>query len=109
MDHVVTRSGFGPQASGAPPRRASRMGWIFPAIALGLFSLLGVAIYRANQPYFDWDLAISHSVQEISWFGLESLLRGVCLADNDLLQAFLLVAGTGLLLALLRKRREAAL
>jgi membrane-associated phospholipid phosphatase len=109
MNQAVTRSASGQHSSGAPPRRSRRRGWIFPAIALGLFSLLGVAIYRANQPYFDWDLAISHSVQGISWFGLESLLRGVCLADNDLLQAFLLVAGTGLLLAALRARREAAM
>jgi undecaprenyl-diphosphatase len=40
---------------------------------------------------------------------LEGLLRAVCLADNDLRQAFLLVAGTGLLLAALRARREAAM
>ncbi len=111
MNNSVTRSDSGQQAkaSGAPPRRAKHLGWIFPAIALGLFSLLGVAIYLAEQPYFDWDLAISHSVQGISWFGLESLLRGVCLADNDLRQAFLLVAGTGLLLVALRARQEAAM
>ena len=111
MNNSVTRSDSGQQAkaSGAPPRRAWHLGWIFPAIALGLFSLLGVAIYLAEQPYFGWDLAISHSVQGISWFGLESVLRGVCLADNDLRQAFLLVAGTGLLLVALRARREAAM
>jgi membrane-associated phospholipid phosphatase len=109
MNHAVARSDSGQPTSGAPPRRSWRMGWIFPAIALGLFSLLGVAIYWTEQPYFDWDLTISQSVQGISWFGLESLLRGVCLADNDLRQAFLLVAGTGLLLAALRARRDAAM
>src|ERR1700704_4406724 len=98
MNQAVMRSDAGQQTRGSP-RRSWRVRWIFPAMALGLFSLLGAAIYRANEPYFDWDLAVSHSVQGISWFGVESLLRGVCLADNDLLQAFLLVAGTGLLLA----------
>src|SRR5438046_2642464 len=73
MNHAVTGSGSESQSRGAP-RRRSRLGeWIAPAIALGLFSLLGVAIYLASQPYFGWDLAISQAVQGISWFGLESL------------------------------------
>ena len=109
MNHAVTRSDSRQQPSGAPLGRSRRRGWIFPAIALSLFSLLGVAVYRANQPYFDWDLAISHSVQGISWVGLESLLRGVCLADNDLLQAAFLVAGVGLVFAARGAWREAAI
>ena len=109
MNHSATRSGSGQQPSGAPLRRSRLQGWIFPAIALGLFGVLGAAVYRAEQPYFGWDLAVSHAVQGISWFGVESLLRGVCLADNDLLQAALLVAGVSLVLAALRAWREAAI
>ena len=78
-------------------------------IGLGLFAVLGAAVYRANQPYFGWDLAVSHAVQGISWPGVESLLRGVCLADNDLFQAALLVAGVSLVLATRRAWREAAI
>ncbi|HZW32666.1 MAG TPA: phosphatase PAP2 family protein [Isosphaeraceae bacterium] len=74
-----------------------------------LFLLLATAAYRTNQPYFGWDLAVSQAVQGISWFGLESLLRVVCLADNDLFQAALLVAGIGLVLAARRAWREAAI
>jgi undecaprenyl-diphosphatase len=77
--------------------------------ALGLFVLLGAAAYRTNPPYFGWDLAVSHAVQGISWFGLESLLRVVCLADNDLLQAAVLVAGIGLVFAIRGAWREAAI
>src|SRR5262245_41795544 len=108
MTHAAAPSGSGPQPSGAPPRRSRLGGWIFPAIGLGLFGVLGAAVYRANQPYFPWDLAVSHVVQGISWPGVESLLRYVCLADNDLLQAALLVAGVSLVLATRRAWREAA-
>ena len=97
------------QPSGAPPRRSQLRGWIFPVIGLCLFGILGAAIYRANQPYFPWDLAVSQVVQGVSWPGVEVLLRGVCLADNDLFQAALLVAGVSLVLATRRAWREAAI
>ena len=94
---------------GSPLRRWRLGGWIFPVIGLGLFGVLGAAIYRANRPYFPWDLAVSQAVQGISWPGVEGLLRGVCLADNDLFQAALLVAGVSLVLATRRAWREAAI
>jgi undecaprenyl-diphosphatase len=97
------------QPSGAPRRRAQLRWWIFPVIGLSLFGVLGVAIYRAHQPYFPWDLAVSRAVQGISWPGVEGLLRGVCLADNDLFQAAFLVAGVSLVLATRRAWREAAI
>jgi membrane-associated phospholipid phosphatase len=109
MDHTVTPSGSGQQPGGTPLRRPRLRGWIFPAITLGLFLLLGMAAYRANQPQFGWDLAVSHAVQGLSWPGLDSLLRVVCLADNDLRQAFFLVAGVGLVFAIFRAWREAAI
>src|ERR1700679_1031465 len=96
MNPTVTHSDFGERPSGARLRRMRLAGSIFPLIALGLFMLLGAAAYRTNQPYFDCDLAVSHAVQGISLFGLESLLRVVCLADNGLLQAALLLAGVSL-------------
>ena len=65
MKHVVVRSDSEQPIRGTPPRHSWRLGWIFPAIALGLLTA-GVAIYVAEQPYFDWDLAISHSVQGVS-------------------------------------------
>ena len=68
-------------------------------IGLGLFGVLGAAIHPGEPPYFPGDLAVSQAVQGISWPGEEGLLRGVCLADNDLFQAALLVAGVSLVLA----------
>src|SRR5579883_1879890 len=109
MKSTGTHSGSGVHSSGARLRDSPRNGWIFPAVALVLFLLLATAAYRTNQPYFGWDLAVSQAVQGISWFGLESLLRVVCLADNDLFQAALLVAGIGLVLAARRAWREAAI
>jgi membrane-associated phospholipid phosphatase len=97
------------QPSGAPLRRSRLRGWIVPALGLGLFGVLGALVYRANEPYFPWDLAVSQTVQGISWPGVEGLLRGVCLADNDLFQAALLVAGVSLVLATRRAWREAAM
>jgi undecaprenyl-diphosphatase len=109
MNPTDTHPGSGERLGGAAPRRSRLRGWIFPVIALGLFLLLEGAVYRANEPYFGWDLAVSLRVQATSWFGLESLLRLVCLADNDLRQAFLLVAGVGLGLATRGAWREAAI
>ena len=109
MNPTVTHSGSDEEVRRGTSGNSRLAGWIFPVIALGLFMLLGAAAYRANQPYFGWDLAVSQKVQGISWFGLESLLRLVCLADNDLLQAVLLVAGVGLVFAARGARREAAI
>ena len=109
MNPTVARSGSDEKVRGATPPYSRLGGWIFPAIALGLFMLLGAASYRATSPHFGWDLAVSQKVQGISWFGLESLLRIVCLADNDLLQAILLVCGVGLVFAARGARREAVI
>jgi undecaprenyl-diphosphatase len=109
MNPTETHAGSGEPPGGAFPWHARLRGWIVPVIALGLFVLLGVAAYRTKQPYFGWDLAVSHAVQGITWSGLEGLLRVVCLADNDLLQAALLVAGVGLVFATRGAWREAAM
>jgi membrane-associated phospholipid phosphatase len=109
MNPTVTHSGSGERLSRAPLRRPRLGGWIFPVIALGLFVLLGAVAYRSNQPYLRYDLAVSHAVQGISLIGIESLLRVVCLADNDLLQAALLVGGVGLVFAIRGAWREAAI
>jgi undecaprenyl-diphosphatase len=109
MDQTVATSDSTPQPAGALLRRSRPAWWIFPTLALGLFLLLGTAAYRASQPYFGWDLAVSQTVQGISWFGVESLLRAVCLADNDLVQAAVLVACVGLVFAIRGARREAAI
>jgi undecaprenyl-diphosphatase len=83
--------------------------WILPAVALGIFVLLGAAVYLVGLPYFGLDLYLSHAVQGVSWFGLESLLRGICEADNDAIKASILLAGAALVLVALRARREAVL
>jgi undecaprenyl-diphosphatase len=97
------------QSGGASLRRSRPPWWIYPAIGLGLFAILGAAIYQANQPYFPWDLAVSQTVQAVSLPGVEAVLRYVCLADNDLVQAAVLVGGVSILLAARRAWREAAM
>jgi membrane-associated phospholipid phosphatase len=109
MNPTVTHPGSEDRPRTAPPWCSRLGGWVSPLIALSLFTLLGAAAYFAREPYFGWDLPVSRAVQGISWFWLDSLLRVVCLADNDLFQAALLVAGVGLVFAIRGAWREAAI
>jgi membrane-associated phospholipid phosphatase len=89
-------------------QRAPRRTWISGAVALGLFLPLAVAVDRGHRPYFDWDLAVSHTVQSAQWPGLAQLMHGVSLADNNVLGPALLISGACLVLATCRAWREAA-
>jgi undecaprenyl-diphosphatase len=97
------------QPAGAARRRAPRTGWLFPAIALAVFLLLGAGVYVAGLPYFGLDLTVSRAVQAVSGAGLESVLRGICEVDNDFVKASVYLVVACLALVFLRARREAVL
>jgi undecaprenyl-diphosphatase len=99
MGHVDTRT--------LSAWRGQRGAFLFSAVALGLFVLWTLAVCLAGQPYFGWDLAISRAVQAMAWSGVEPVMRGVCLAGDDVLLSSLLVAAACLVLVALRARREA--
>jgi membrane-associated phospholipid phosphatase len=88
--------------------RTQQRRWVFGALALGLFVSLAVAVALNRQPYFDWDLAVSHGVQSVQGPGLAVLMHGVSLADNNLLGPALLLSATCLVLLACRAWREAA-
>jgi undecaprenyl-diphosphatase len=92
----------------APSRPAPRSAWVITAAALGLFVPLALTAARPGRPYFDVDLAVSRAVQSVRAPGLETLMHGVSLADNNVLGPALLIAAAGLVLAGGRAWREAA-
>jgi undecaprenyl-diphosphatase len=107
MGQAVTSSGLPHPAAKARSGRAPRRTWVSGAVALGLFVSLAVAVELSTRPYFDWDLAVSHTVQSAHWPGLTSLMHGVSLADNNVLGPTLLVSGACLVLVARRAWREA--
>src|SRR5438445_10872679 len=96
-----------PQPSNKVPFWRGQQGtWLFAAVALGLFLLLAVLVSLYGQPYWHWDLAVSHTVQATFGPGFQVLMRGVSLAGDEALWSGLLVAVACLVLLALRARRE---
>jgi membrane-associated phospholipid phosphatase len=93
-------------ANSISPRPARKGVWIFTALALGLFTALAAAVFMNSEPYFGWDLAVSHAVQSAPWPGFEGLMRAVSLAGDDLLLSSALVVVACLVLISLRAWRE---
>jgi undecaprenyl-diphosphatase len=70
---------------------------------------LALAVSWVGQPYFGWDLVVSHTIQSVRGPGLKPLMHGVSLADNNVLGPTVLVFGACLVLGVRRAWREAAI
>ena len=86
----------------------SRPAWFLAAIAFGLFVPLTLGVIWASQPYFDWDLAVSQSIQSVHGPGLESLTHAISMADNNVVGPSVLVFVACVVLAFCRAWREIA-
>jgi membrane-associated phospholipid phosphatase len=91
-----------------PSQRALRGIWVVALACLSLFAALALAVAWGRQPYFDWDVAVSHAVQSVRGPGLETLMHGVSLADNNALGPAVLISLAGLVLGACHAWREAA-
>jgi undecaprenyl-diphosphatase len=108
MSKLEISSGSPQSLERVPSRRVHHGTWASAAVTLGLFVPLALAVAWGSRPYFDWDLAVSQSIQSVRGPGLETLMHGVSLADNNILGPAVLVSVAGLVLVARRARREAA-
>jgi undecaprenyl-diphosphatase len=74
---------------------------------LACFAILAVLVCLNGQPYFAWDLAITRAMQSASWPGLESLMRGVSLAGDQVLWSAMMIGTAFLVVFVMCGRREA--
>jgi len=95
-----------PEQNPFPPAQLRLI--VMVVVTLGLFAVLALAVAGGSQPYFDWDLAVSHTIQSVHGPGLETLMHGVCLADNNVLGPAVLICGAGIVLGARRAWREVA-
>jgi membrane-associated phospholipid phosphatase len=85
--------------------RARRL-QIFLAFSLSIFFVLAVAVRLDGDHYFDWDLAVSRTVQSISIPGFGTLMRLISMPGSHL-APFITVPIIFLFLFVLRYRLEA--
>jgi undecaprenyl-diphosphatase len=90
-------------------RRRRRLPYLGIVVALGTFAALAVGVEVAGKPCFAFDLVVSRAIQGAPWpsaFG--PFMRGVSWAGDNIVLAGITVGGAGLILFLLRARREVA-
>lgn len=85
-----------------PPRTAGKGLWVVSGVCLALFVALALWVWLDGAPrYFDWDLAVSVSVQALDAPWLLDLMGGVSLlGDGALVPALTVAAACAVLLAL---------
>jgi undecaprenyl-diphosphatase len=81
--------------------------YLVAASLLGGFAALALAVCLDGRPYFGWDVAVTRALQGLSWPGLETLMRGVSLAGDDLLWSTTLVLAAAAVLLAAGARRAA--
>ncbi len=81
--------------------------WNFGVLALVLFALLALTVCFWGLPYFGWDLAVSHFVQELPGSGTPQAMHFLSFAGDDPLESGLLVALAAMVLLVLKARRAA--
>jgi undecaprenyl-diphosphatase len=97
---------------GSPPGsarfRITRF-WPYLTVAalLGGFAALTVAVCLGGRPYFGWDVAVTRALQAVPWPGLETLMRVISLAGDNLLWSTLLVVAACAVLLAAGDRRAA--
>lgn len=69
------------------------------AIPLTCFVMLAFAVRGRDQPYFDWDLAVTKTIQAWGWHGLDIGMRLISAAGDHMLTAASLVLLACLILA----------